>query len=610
MRQSQAARSELLTHWCLMRMVSKEPGSSDAHALAYIRDLREGEKEALDEALSLLKSFSSNWEGNVSDLSYKRFIEVFNECAAGMQKASGHLSENDRAMLSRAAIEAADAISSWPRKILSQEYERLGVDPGSRERIEGVAKKLLTEEGIIFSLHKVAGSRNDSLVAMVEVSGEGRRHFIAHFCKEILQESGVPHADNWIVQEVLTIGLSQLQYLAATVLKTYRAKIEESGHVILSLYGETLYGHPVLVPKEDLSKLGGRTDVSFVPIEKPNLEGVLRAADAAEKFLNNSEDEKSQRVATAVPDTAPARPEKENKAGDDAKDPPEASDLASLLLYVSRLSTDLEKRWSSLIVNEGSETQKEALNRWYSFISSLKSHIEKQDRRDTRSALLGRFPLKAEDFKPDTDVSEMASSLNEAAIAELYAVRNLVNVMQGLQRPTAVQIDLVTGDAAHWWESGAFHSVQRAADVAMRVVRRRDQLIELEETQDSSPSQFDKQFTTADIILHANLSRAAMNQGLPEASILYCALALRGIAVRFGAEGDSPEQAASAIGSGPRSVLREPAEQVMTLVQNIASGAGRPLERIVNLANFWYHAIGPLVESALTQIHPQDEEAG
>jgi hypothetical protein len=587
-----------------MRMVTNGREGDAHHALSYIRDLQSGEKEAIDEAQRLLRSFSVNWEGNVSNLSFERFNELFDECIDGIKKASGHLSDNDRVALSRSAIEAADTISSWPGKIISGEYDNLGVDSQSREVIESVAKRLLAEGAPLAALRKIADCRSDSLVSVTQVERDGRKHFLAYFRKEVLEDAGMPHAGNWVVQELLSLGLSQLQRLAATVLKSYRGKIEESGRTVLSLFSETLYGHPVLVPKENLSKLGQGADLSFVPVERPNLEGVLRAADVAERLIGAAESEKSQNTVATAPVAAPGSPEQEKA---DPADLPQASNLATLLTYVSSLSADLEKRWSSLVTDEGNESHKEALNKWYSFISSLKNHIEKQGKRDSQGdRLISRFPMEAEDFKPSSDATPIRKALKEVEIAELYAVRNLLNVMQALRSPTATQIDLLTGQETHWWESGAFNLVRKAAEVAIRVVHRRDQLLELAEAETTGSSAGPG---VTDTILQIILSRSAMDQGMPEASIVYCSLALRGIAAKFGVEGDSAEQVARAIGSGARSELREPAEQAMNLVRDMASGVDIPVEQVFNLANFWYDAIGPLVQAAFMHTHPADNES-
>ncbi|MFD8866216.1 hypothetical protein ACFV1F_17875 [Streptomyces sp. NPDC059590] len=597
-----------LTHWCLVRMVSKEPGSKDHHSLAYIRDLRGGEKEEIDDAQKLLRSFSVNWQGNVSDLSFQRFNEAFEESILGMQKASGHLSENDRSMLSRAAVEAAEAIASWPRKVLNGEYENLGDTSEAQEMISDAAKRLLSEGSPILTLEHIANLRDDSLVSVGTWQHEGQKHLVAHFRREALRAAGVPGADNWIVQQLLAVGLSRLQYLAATILKTYRRKIETSGQVVLSLYGETLYGHPALVQNSTLANLGKGGDLSFSPVERPNLEGILRAVDAAEDLLGRGTDGEVETEAQGAPEVAPVTSEATKDR--EVTDVLEASDLKMLLTYVSSLSTDLEKRWSALVLDEGREPQKEALNKWYSFLSSLKSHIDKQDRNaGPDSHVTVRFPMTAADVTPDPDVTPIRSALNQAAIAEVHSLRNLVNVMRTLQQPTATQIDLITGAETHWWESGAFNLVRRAAEVALRVVNRRDRLIDLQESQDVDPSGPEGDSTAADILLFLNLSRLAMDQGLPEASLLYCSMTLRRIAIRLGGQDDSADQVARIVSSGSRSELRAPTLQLMALVQDLALGKDKPIEQIFNLANFWYEAIGRLVEDALMYKAAAQEES-
>jgi hypothetical protein len=589
-------------------MVSKEPGSKDHHSLTYIRDLRSDEKEVIDDAQKLLRSFSANWQGNVSDLAFQRFNEAFEETILGMQKASGHLSENDKSMLSRAAVEAAEAVASWPRKVLNGEYENLGDTTVDQEAISDAAKRLLSEGSPILTLEHIANLRDDSLVSVGAVQRGGQQHLVAHFRREALQAAGVPGANNWLVQQLLTVGLSQLQYLAATILKTYRRKIEISGQVILSLYGETLYGHPALMQKSALANLGKGGDLSFSPVERPNLEGILRAVDVAEDLLGRwtegEAETKAQDVAEVTPEASEAPKDQE------AKDAPEASDLEMLLTYVSSLSTDLEKRWSALVLDEGREPQKEALNKWYSFLSSLKSHIDKQDRNaGPDSHVTVSFPMAVADVTPAPDVTPIRNALNQAAIAEVHSLRNLVNVMQTLQQPTATQIDLITGTQTHWWESGAFNLVRRAAEVAIRVVKRRDRLIELQESQGVDASGPEGEPIAADILLFLNLSRLAMDQGLPEASLLYCSMTLRRIAIRLGGQADSADQVASIVSSGSRSELRTPTLQLMTLVQDLALGKDKPIDQIFNLANFWHEEIGRLVEDALMHKAAAQEES-
>ncbi|MEU2909801.1 hypothetical protein [Streptomyces massasporeus] len=585
-------------------MVTKEPGAGSHHALAFIRELQQGEKEEIDAAQRLLRSFSANWDGNSAARSLEHFDKIFEECVTGIQKASGHYSDNDRSMLSRAAIEASHTIASWPSKVLSGEYEHLGADAKDRENIETVAKKLLAADAPINLLSKISECNNDSLVSVTQVERSGRKGFIAYFRKEVLQEVGISQAENWVVQEILTVGLSQLQYLGATILKCHRKVIEEAGKVLLSLHTETLYGQPMLIPKENLSNLGkGAADLSLAPVENPNLEGILRATDAAEKLL----DAAGSKGSPAPPATAPiAEPIKPRRGEGKTGELPEASDLAALFTYVSRLSTDLERRWSSLISDAGSEDHKEALNKWYSFISSLKNRIEKQGQRDPQGEhSIGPFPLRADSFTPRPDPVSTGDALKEVETAELYATRNLLNVMQALSKPTTVQIDLATGQETRWWESGAFNLVRRAAEVAIRVVDRRDELIEMEKTATTAPPDV----RVGGLFLHANLSRAAMDQGMPEAALIYCALALRDVSTKLGAVGVSPEEAAAVIGSELRSELQEPARQAMALASDIAAGVDTRVEQVFNLANFWCDSINSLIEAALTHNNAAGDES-
>ncbi|WP_143681404.1 hypothetical protein [Streptomyces sp. 2R] len=576
--------------------MTKMPDTNDHHGLFFVRDIEAAEKLVIDESMNLLRSFSANWEWTKASDSLTRIRAVFADCSESTEKANGNFSENDRTILSRTVRESAEVISSWPERILSDESRHLGVDSESRERITEAARRALDSNQILSVLRKISQHPDDSLVSIAQASPAAGGGYVAYFEKEVLREAGVENPANWMVEEIFTLSLARLQLVAAEILTSYRGKIEDAGRVILGLHGEVLYGQPVLALKDDLQ--AGSGNISLTPVENPNLEGILRAADSAASVL--TQDNHAQSQVRRPLNEAPS-PKPSDSTSSDSADTQEiaASDLRSLLHHVGKLNTDMEKAWSLALDGERHKTHGEMLAKWFSFAESLKSYIAQQyvatgEGREGKAMMT--FPLDAQHF--GSIPATLSDALGESGVAEVYAMRNLLHLLRGLQQPTIREMNLVTGEETTWWESGAFSQVRRAADLAIRVVHRRDDLVAAQVESSGRPEETAAPVSEESAFLYAQLCRVSLYDGLPEATVVYAAMALRRIAAIMGCtsnDGAAVVESIARIGSR----WKAPAEVTLNAAADIGNGVVPSLENIVNVGNFWSDEIGTLCQAVM-----------
>ncbi|MGP3635729.1 hypothetical protein ACTU45_20595 [Streptomyces sp. 24-1644] len=586
--------------------MTKMPDTNDPHGLFFIRDIESAEKLLIDESMTLLRSFAANWDWTKASDSLTRIRAVIADCVESTQKANGNFSENDRTILSRTVKESAEVISSWPERILRDESRHLGVDSESRERIAEAARRALDPSQIVSVLQRIAQHPHDSLISLAQAPAAAGGGYVAYFEKEVLKEAGVENPANWLVEEVFTRGLAQLQLVAAEILTSYRGKIEDAGRVILGLHGEVLYGHPVLVLKSELQAGGG--NLSLTPVENPNLEGILRAVDSAASVLSQNDHAQGQvrNPIDEIPSPKPSNPTSSDSA---ATQEITASDLRSLLHHVGKLNTDMEKAWSSALDGERHKTHGEMLAKWFSFAESIKSYITQQyvatgEGREGQAMRV--FPLDAQHF--GSVPATLPDALSESGVAEVYAMRNLLHLLRGLQQPTIREVNLVTGEEITWWESGAFSQVRRAADLAIRIVHRRDDLVATQVKSSGRPEETEVPVSEESAFLYAQLCRMSLYDGLPEATVVYAALALRSVAASMGCTGNDGAGVVEAIGRIDSS-WKAPAEVTLNLAANIGNGGVPALESIVNMGNFWADEIGAVCQSAMDmREHPQHQK--
>ncbi|MEU8460120.1 hypothetical protein [Streptomyces sp. NPDC029003] len=582
--------------------MASKTNSTNHHSLVYIRDLTDEEKESIDAAQRLLRSFAASWEWEEANRAVTHVLDIVKECISSTEKASGHFSRNDQTNLSRAVIEASLKISSWPSAVISGEARHLGIGEGARNRILDAATKALSSSTLQVML-KIANCGDDRLASLAQTNGDGSdEKYVAFLTQEALESAGVPRPANWMIKEIILAGLSQLKLLAATVLTSYRDHIEGASRLLIGLQGEVIYGLPILLPKEELSNAaGGPKDLSMTPIEMSSIEGLMRATDAAANVLSAATppapgQQEEQRIPVH---TAPPAASAKEKA------PPGVPDLTMLLTHVSQLSSDIEKQWSSSFMAD-TQARSEILTKWYSFVDALKDRVHRQDERASGSTLRP-FPMQAKDFSPPLPLTPTQRALDESSVAVVYCFQNLIVAMKGLSEPTLSELNLVTGAEHHWWESGAFESVRRAAETALRAVDRRDQLLGSQEVDDSTATLASAPPSNDTALQYAQMGQVALRAGLPEASAQYFALALRRLAAELGSQSDSPNAAATSISVSTRREYAVPAEQIMRLVESMSTGQPVPLEKLVNLANFWRSEIMQVIGAAFSLRAEQTE---
>lgn len=576
--------------WCLMRMVSKNPGQQGHHSLAYVRDLQEGEKAQIDQAMNMLRSFASNrWEWNKIDLAFTSLLKAIEAAIDSKTKANGHFSENERIILSRTVAETAEAIVSWPSAVLSGNSEHPGTDDESRQEISQLAAKLTDEDSILDALKKIADAHDDSLADLASSNGA----HIAYLKKGSLDSAGVQSADNWTIIELFSFALAQVERLAALTLKSYRESVESAARIIQGIHGEVLYGLPMLIPKENLKNLGADsgTDLQLSPVEKPDVEGVLRAADVAADMLKKHVEtpDMNPRVTPAQPTTSPPSDQVRNEP----EYAPKASSLPALLGYASSLSAQAENAWSTALDPQKREAHREIIARWVSFIASLKNHIEDQEIEP--EGAVARFPVDAGYFRVASGPRDVRNMVAESSIAEVYAVRNLVESMKGLQQPTVSSINLVSGEEQTWWDSGAFCETRKAAEAALRITQRRERLAALARTDQSTEGQLEE--SRGHGLLFAKLGRECVSQGYYEAAVLYFSLSVRQLANEVEVQRQGDDDPVGRIVRIRGAEVEAPTRLLMEIAKGLAAGNSTHLERFVVLGNFWAAEIANVAQA-------------
>ncbi|MEU6946118.1 hypothetical protein ABZ957_12935 [Streptomyces sp. NPDC046316] len=584
------------TTWCLVRMVSKVPGPQGHNSLAYVRELQEGEKEQVDKAQRMMRSFASTqWAWNKIGRAYQDLLTAIDAAIQSTERASGHFSNNERLILSRTVIETARVIVSWPADVLEGSSDHAGTDDVSRQRITEIATTL-TQDATLSTLQKIVDAQDDAVAGLTSHNGS----FVAYLEKSSLESAGVTSPQNWLIGNVFSIALAKVEQLAAVTLTSYRKEIEDAARLIHRIHADVVYGTPAIIPRQNLEKLssGSGGDLQILPIEAPNIEGVLRAADTAEAML-------AGRIArNQFPGSSPAPGAADSGATTDTREDqseqsseyaPRASSLSGLLRYASGLTTQAEAVWSATLDIQGDDANKETLTRWYSFLASLQGQFNERIRTQGDSQdTIARFPVDAGFFKSEWDSAGSQNSLLLANIAEIYAVQNLVQSLKGLQQPTLSSIDLITGEERTWWDSGAFSTTKRVAETTLRMTERREYLAALEDsdqTADSAPEP-----VGGNGLLLANLALDCLRQGRYEACILYFSLSVRNIASK-GEEKQSNENVVARVVQLRGAQMEDPTRRLLESIKELSCSAAVNLEEAIVLAHFWADEIDRLVRA-------------
>ncbi|MFB6529087.1 hypothetical protein [Streptomyces sp. NPDC056399] len=577
-------------------MVSKVPGPQGLNSLAYIREFQEGEKERVDKAQEMMRSFTSTqWAWNKIGRAYQNLLATIDAAIESTERASGHFSTNERLILSRTVIETARAIVSWPTDVLGGKGDHVGVDDASRQRISEIATAL-THDNTLSMLQKIVDAQDEEVAGLISHNGS----FVAYLEKSSMESAGVESPQNWLIGNVFSIALAKVEKLAAVTLTSYRKEIEDAARLIQRIHADVIYGAPAIIPRQNLDGLssGSGGDLQVSPIEAPDTEGVLRAVDTAEEMLagrivRNQIPDSS--IAAAASGTAAATDTQGDQAGQSSDYAPRTSNLSALLRYASGLTTQAEFVWSATLDLQANDANKETLTRWFSFLASLQGQFNERvkNQRGSQEAIT-RFPVDAEFFRSEWSPSGSQTSLPLADIAEIYAVQNLVQSLKGLQQPTLSSIDLITGEERSWWDSGAFSVTKRVAETALRMTERRERLAALQDSDQAIDSSAEP--VGGDSLQLAKLAIDCLLQGRYEACILYFALCVRNIASQSEVE-QSDDNVVARVVQLRGAQMENPTRSLLESIKELSCSAAVNLERTIVLAHFWATEIDHLVRA-------------
>lgn len=266
--------------------------------------------------------------------------------------------------------------------------------------------------------------------------------------------------------------------------------------------------------------------------------------------------------------------------------PPPVADIKGLLVEASILPAALEKKWSEGLQDGVLDETGELKAKW----SALALELSREVHRREESFKLAGQQVKFPTFPVGADFFELTDSDGHHSLqllgAQLYTMKALLRSLDTLSRPSVRSINVVSGEVDSWWSSGAFFLVRNLAEAAVRLQARtapRDS----ESIGDTSGADAGHPLSSP-WQETAGLARRALDIGLAEGALVYCAMSLNGLGEHLHASGDlgSPDPLRM-LRSNPQSAhLAVPAEQLLAAAVSLTNGSTEPA-KICILANFW-----------------------
>jgi hypothetical protein len=207
---------------------------------------------------------------------------------------------------------------------------------------------------------------------------------------------------------------------------------------------------------------------------------------------------------------------------------PVPTDLDALMRHAIRLSTDLEKAWSSALdAVTVAPAHKQLTADWQAFLTALTELMDRSARRLEQAG----FNARLTGDPPDLEVADTLEirpdpqrRWSQAAYAHALAMDGLLQAVGAVQAPSGQQVSLRTGASFQWWEAGAFALVRTRALLVRRTATETD-LAEAELLGQDTPTAARTAFALAEDELEA--ARAALTRGDPQGGLIHAHAALR-----------------------------------------------------------------------------------
>ncbi|MGN6275846.1 MAG: hypothetical protein ACTHNP_07950 [Solirubrobacterales bacterium] len=204
-------------------------------------------------------------------------------------------------------------------------------------------------------------------------------------------------------------------------------------------------------------------------------------------------------------------------------------DLEALALHVVKLSGALERAWSdALDAGVLSRAEDELNTELSALVTTMTGALQETDERLEAEGIdpkIYSWPYDPDTSKKLQPGSDSASRRSNLVIAQMIALREVLEAYKALQEPSGEEIDLRAQSRTQWFEAGAFALFRDRAKLLLRVTREVDRVTDAL-LGDLSPPKLDLSVEAAGESLRA--AQAAYSHGDLDAAILHSRGALRG----------------------------------------------------------------------------------
>ncbi|HWO82258.1 MAG TPA: hypothetical protein VNM38_00520 [Solirubrobacterales bacterium] len=204
-------------------------------------------------------------------------------------------------------------------------------------------------------------------------------------------------------------------------------------------------------------------------------------------------------------------------------------DLEALALHVVKLSGALERAWSDALDSGVLNRAEDELNTELgALVTAMTGALQETDERLEAEGVdpkIYSWPYDPDTFKKLQPGKDAASRRGNLVIAQMIALREVLEAYRALQEPSGEEIDLVARSRTQWFEAGAFALFRDRAKLLLRVTREVDRVADAL-LGEAAPPTLDLSIEAADESLRA--AQAAYSHGDLDAAILHSRSALRG----------------------------------------------------------------------------------
>jgi hypothetical protein len=205
-------------------------------------------------------------------------------------------------------------------------------------------------------------------------------------------------------------------------------------------------------------------------------------------------------------------------------------DLEALALHVTKLSGELERAWSDALDSTVMDRAEDELNTELSaLVTTMTGALQETDEKLQAAGIdpkIYTWPYDPEVFKALEPSSDPEAGRSNLVIAQMIALREVLEAFKALREPSGEEIDLVAKSRTEWFEAGAFALFRDRAALLLKVTREVDRVTDILLVEPPA-SKLDLSVEAADESLEA--ARRAYSRGDLDAALLHGRGALRGI---------------------------------------------------------------------------------